>query len=130
MNPITVVKNQIDTSNLLQAALEHRLNDLAAHTGVSVRHLADRTIALIDDAETSAAHPEACRRLRAWRDLTRTRRAQASMPLASGSGGGGRGPPPRQPPPPPQPGGARKTGGRVCQGKGGAGRQAQDGAPS
>ena len=77
------MNNNIDTAHLLRAALEHRLQDLAAHTGLSARHLADLAEHLIDDPGVVAAHPTECGRLRARRDyagLTRGRRWQARIP--------------------------------------------------
>lgn len=77
------MNNDIDTTHLLRAALEHRLNDLAAHTGVSARTLAELAQHLIDDPAVVAAHPTECGRLRARRDyagLTRGRRWQATLP--------------------------------------------------
>lgn len=75
--------NPIDTTSLLHATLDHRLNDLAAHTGLSARRLAELTMDLIDDHDVIAAHPVECRRLQARRDLartTRSRRWQARTP--------------------------------------------------
>lgn len=78
--------NTIATLDLLRAALDHRLNDLAARIGVSAARLADTVTTLLDDVEVTAAHPVECRRLRARRDLAqsvRGRRVQATMPGAA-----------------------------------------------